>query len=399
MKPVLLILLGSLFLLWLTTNASAVCSTLGDCSCTWTTSGATQYHLPNDTNQSFTCAIQCTDSDGSCLTMGTTCYITIRESFSAGVPTVLDTGPLDGTAIQAAFCGGQTCQSPTIRAYTYTFTRNISVVRTNTTGPYFRLRCQSELPGLAAAGAWRNIYTTSPGNPNVSVSWFDETTNQGGVNESARIGGNRTCWNITPTTDGKIVNVSLWANFSTNGTNSTTFRLIDTEQWTNLSNTTMTFCRNITNALDGAMSWNNVSWAVCANSNTTTGAVTRYGMSCKSLRGPTWITSGTSMSTANSVGTFNWFNLTWPNAAAGSPCDPPAINNDWTIEPNLNCVYTAQTLNIGTGTIYIGTTAGTVTFQTGTTVKATNLKYLLTNNLRTITFRGGTRLHIGGTGT
>lgn len=342
-KTLLFSICFGLFLLWLASDVLGVCSVAGDCQCQWTATGSTNYFIPNGTNQSFTCQVQCVDTDGSCLSMGTTCQISIQKSIS-GAGTTLDTGPTDGTSAIPQFCGGQSCISPNIRAYLYTFTRNISTVRSNLTRDYTFLRCYSSLPtatGSLGGATWMKQYISSPGNPNVSVSWFDETTNKGGTNESARIGGNRTCWNITPTTDGKIVNVSLWANFSTNGTNSTTFRLIDKEQWTNLSNATMTFCRNITNALDGAMSWNNVSWAVCANSNTTTGAVTRYGMSCTSKRGPSpWITSGTSMSTANSVETFNWFNITWPNAPppTANPCIPTP-GTWWNVTTNITCIY------------------------------------------------------------
>ena len=347
--------------LWAVPDASAVCNVAGDCTCSYTNSPGTMYYLPNGSNQSVTCSLNCIDTDGSCATMGT-CRLSIQESF-AGAASTLDTGPLEGTSTQAAFCGGQSCISGNLPGSGPTFTRNVSVVRTNTTGSSFKLRCNSEHPG-AGASSWGTVFVYSPGNPNMtSFKWYDASYPYvNGTNQSERLEGNRTCFESVINSDATISNVSLWANFSSNGSNSTTFRLIDTNVSAGLANSTARVCVNLTNGLDGTNSWNNVSVALCANTNTTTGAVTRYGMSCKSLRGPTWITSGTSMTTANAAGTFNWFNVSWPNAAASSPCAPTGA---WTVAVTLTCTNVNITVDLLNVTELGSLTLRNVTFRVG----------------------------------
>jgi len=343
------------------------CLVIGDCTCSgWATTIGTKYFVPNGTNQSMSCAPTCSDTDGSC-TDGSWggCTVAFQESFSGSGASTLDTGPLQGTNLQPAFCGGQSCSVTT--ASSQTVSRNLSVVRTNTTSSKFHLRCGGALPGAPSPSAWNNIYVYSPGIPNITgVMWFDAGDPQtNGTNQSERLEGNKTCFNATTQSDGTVYNVSLWTNASINNSNSTTFRLAGLNESTGseLTNTSVTYCVNVTNGLDGTNSWANYSWAFCVFNNWTTTRTTafqasesRNGFSCAPTRSGIQWTSGTTMTTANSAGTFNWFNLTWPNAAVGA--DPCAPTGAWTVSTTITCTN----VNITVDSVNI-TDAGSLTLR------------------------------------
>lgn len=325
--------------------------------------GGTLYGVPNMSNTtnasaSYSCTDPFATPEVNDCRANTGCRITFQRSTVGAVGTIATT--TQGTATDPLDCGGLACAQVInqknvndTNTTTCTFNGSINgttgvyipgtlqmrlrVYRANATGSSVLVRATTDFPGSSAAG-WAKFYVQAAGGPNVTqnLTWRDGTNVlNNGTNQSSRLLGNRTIFWAYPVSDGALVNVSLWGNFSVNGSNSSAFRLVQTNN-SCTANATCTLAVNITDA-------GNYSWMVCAQNNASatygTENTTELGFGCTR----SWVRNA-SKYTANQTSQGErtvWFNASFPVASAVAantrpwvvlvaPANGSALNTNWT---------------------------------------------------------------------
>jgi hypothetical protein len=324
----------------------------------WTVLTNADYGVPNMSNTTNATAIYgCRDfdtTDGNGCFGNVGCRMGFQRSTTGAYNTVATSG--QGTATDPFDCGGLACSAVVsgVRGTTcwYNATEsnatngsyvpgNLSRVfrlyRTNLTGNGVAWRPFTDFETPAFTGPVTLWKIASPGAPNVTnnLTCIDgNNVANKGVNQSSRILSNVTVFTWFPISDGTLVNASLWGNLSVNGSNSTTFRLLGTNN-SCVANQTCTIAFNVTDA-------GNYSWMACIQNNVSnrygTANTTGLGFGCTR----TWVRN-TSNYTTNQTSQGErtvWFNASVPvavlvvnsppNVSLLFPLNNSGVSANWT---------------------------------------------------------------------